>query len=171
MANSNSLTHASSAPSVSSPALSIRVQSADFDLAAEFSALRAQLSRPAQTGALVNFVGLVRDMNEGEPVSQLSLEHYPGMSEKALQAIAAEASARWPIQAVRVVHRVGDLAPSEQIVFVGVSAAHRQEAFAACAFIVDQLKTRAPFWKRESTPKGSRWLDARETDLARTEAW
>lgn len=139
----------------------VRVQEADFDVGTELSALRAG---DARIGAVASFVGLVRDRNDGSGVSEMALEHYPGMTEKALEAIIAEARGRWDIYGATVIHRVGALLPTDQIVFVAVSSAHRSEAFAACEFIMDYLKTRAPFWKREVTPDGARWVDARESD-------
>jgi molybdopterin synthase catalytic subunit len=148
--------------------MTVRVQEADFDLNAELTALRAGDPR---IGALASFVGLVRDINDGAGVSEMTLEHYPGMTEKALAAIVAEAKARWDIYGVRVIHRVGPLKPCDQIVLVAVTSAHRGEAFAACEFIMDYLKTRAPFWKRETTPDGARWVDARETDDSAAARW
>ena len=148
--------------------MSVRVQQEDFDLSAEVAALRA--GQPG-VGAVAAFVGLVRDMNEGSGVSEMVLEHYPGMTEKALEAIVAEARARWDILGARIIHRVGTLQPCDQIVLVAVSSAHRGEAFAACEFIMDYLKTRAPFWKREVTPAGARWVDARETDDSAAARW
>ncbi len=148
--------------------MSVRVQQEDFDLSAEVAALRA--GQPG-VGAVAAFVGLVRDMNEGSGVSEMALEHYPGMTEKALEAIVAEARTRWDILGARIIHRVGTLQPCDQIVLVAVSSAHRGEAFAACEFIMDYLKTRAPFWKREVTPAGARWVDARETDDSAAARW
>ena len=148
--------------------MTVRVQEADFDTGAELAALRAG---DARVGALASFLGLVRDLNDGASVSEMTLEHYPGMTEKALEAIVAEAKARWDIYAVRVIHRVGRLLPCDRIVFVAVSSAHRGEAFAACEFIMDYLKTQAPFWKREVTPAGARWVDARETDDSAASRW
>jgi molybdopterin synthase catalytic subunit len=148
--------------------MSVRVQQEDFDLSAEVAALRA--GQPG-VGAVAAFVGLVRDMNEGSGVSEMALEHYPGMTEKALEAIVAEARARWDILGARIIHRVGTLQPCDQIVLVAVSSAHRGEAFAACEFIMDYLKTRAPFWKREVTPAGARWVDARETYDSAAARW
>ncbi|MCE1182890.1 MAG: molybdopterin synthase catalytic subunit MoaE [Rhodocyclales bacterium] len=147
---------------------SIRVQEADFDLGAELAALRAGDSR---IGALASFLGLVRDMNDGSQVSEMTLEHYPGMTEKALEEIVVEAKGRWDIYDALVIHRVGPLKPCDQIVLVAVTSAHRGEAFAACEFIMDYLKTRAPFWKREATPQGARWVDARETDDSAAARW
>ena len=146
----------------------VRVQEADFDLGAEIKALR--LGNPA-IGAVASFIGCVRDMNEGDSVGLMYLEHYPGMTERELEKICAEASARWDIFDTLVVHRVGELKPLDQIVCVVVTSAHRGESFAACEFIMDYLKTRAPFWKRESTPQGERWVDARAADDAAAERW
>ena len=148
--------------------MSVRVQETDFDLNAELTALR---SGDARIGALASFVGLVRDINDGAGVSEMTLEHYPGMTEKALAAIVDEAKARWDLYGVRVIHRVGPLRPGDQIVLVAVTSAHRGEAFAACEFIMDYLKTRAPFWKRETTPDGARWVDARVADDAALARW
>lgn len=148
--------------------MSVSVQEADFDVGAEIAALTAG---DARIGAVASFVGLVRDVNDGAGVSEMTLEHYPGMTEKALQEIVVEAKSRWDIYAVRVIHRVGRLLPTDRIVFVAVSSAHRGEAFAACEFIMDYLKTRAPFWKREVTPEGARWVDAREGDDHSAARW
>ena len=148
--------------------MSVSVQESDFDVGAEIAALTAN---DARAGAVASFVGLVRDRNDGDGVSEMTLEHYPGMTEKALEAIVDDARQRWDIYAARVIHRVGVLKPCDRIVFVGVSSAHRGEAFAACEFIMDHLKTRAPFWKRELTPTGARWVDARETDQSAADRW
>ncbi len=148
--------------------MSVRVQEADFDVGAELAALRAG---DARIGALASFLGLVRDINDGTSVSEMTLEHYPGMTEKALEAIVAEAKGRWDLYDVLVIHRVGPLKPCDQIVLVAVTSAHRGEAFAACEFIMDYLKTRAPFWKREATPEGAHWVDARETDDSAAARW
>lgn len=148
--------------------MTIRVQQEDFDLGAELLALRR--GNP-KIGAIASFLGLVRDINEGDAVAGMSLEHYPGMTEKALERIVEDAKTRWDIFDALVVHRVGDLKPTDQIVLVAVSGAHRGEAFAACEFIMDYLKTRAPFWKREQTPSGARWVDARESDEQAAERW
>jgi molybdopterin synthase catalytic subunit len=146
----------------------VRVQKEDFDLGAEVARLRAGDPR---IGAVVSFVGTVRDLNEGAQVAELELEHYPGMTERSLEDIVAQARARWPLFGVLVVHRVGPMLPMEQIVLVACSAAHRGEAFAACEFIMDYLKTEAPFWKKEQTPEGARWVDARSTDDAAKAKW
>ena len=125
----------------------------------------------ASVGAVACFVGTVRDMNQGTGVSTMFLEHYPGMTEKALQAIADDALSRWSLDEVLVIHRVGALAPLDQIVLVAVTSAHRGEAFAACEFVIDWLKTQAPFWKKETTAQGARWVDARESDDAAAARW
>jgi molybdopterin synthase catalytic subunit len=148
--------------------VTVRIQEADFDLGAELTALRA---KDARVGALASFVGLVRDVNHGVGVSEMTLEHYPGMTEKALTAIVDEAKMRWDIFGALVIHRVGPLKPCDQIVLVAVTSAHRGEAFAACEFIMDYLKTRAPFWKREATAAGARWVDARDSDDSAAERW
>jgi molybdopterin synthase catalytic subunit len=147
---------------------SVRVQTADFDLAAEVAQLRAQDPR---VGGVVTFLGTVRDMNEGASVAEMELEHYPGMTEQSLEKIVEQAKARWPLYGALVVHRVGPLKPMEQIVLVACSAAHRGEAFAACEFIIDYLKTEAPFWKKEQTPEGARWVDARVSDDEARAKW
>ncbi len=147
---------------------SIRVQESDFDLSAEIAALRKGDPR---VGAVVSFLGTVRDMNDGSQVKGMTLEHYPGMTEKALQEILDQARARWDIYQTLVIHRVGPLLPEDQIVLVAVTSAHRGEAFAACEFIMDYLKTAAPFWKKEDTSEGARWVDARVTDEAAMARW
>ena len=148
--------------------MSVSVQIEDFDIAAESAALtRGNL----QIGAVASFVGLVRDINDGAGVAEMTLEHYPGMTEKALEAIVDEARGRWDIIAVRVIHRYGPLKPGDNIVLVIVAGAHRGEAFAACEYIMDYLKTRAPFWKKEKTPEGERWVDARESDDHAAARW
>jgi len=139
----------------------IQIQSEPFDIAAIQEQMRAD--NPA-IGALVTFVGLMRDMNEGDQVSGMTLEHYPGMTEKALQKILDDANRRWELMGIRVVHRVGELQPLDPIVLVAVASAHRGEAFRGCEFVIDYLKTRAPFWKKERTPEGERWVDARHSD-------
>lgn len=148
--------------------IDVRIQTGDFDLSAEVAQLRAGHPR---VGAIVTFVGTVRDLNEGAAVSELELEHYPGMTEHSIAAIIGQATTRWPIAGALVVHRVGPLKPMEQIVLVAVTAAHRGEAFAACEFIIDYLKTEAPFWKKEQTPEGARWVDARVSDDAALRKW
>jgi molybdopterin synthase catalytic subunit len=148
--------------------MTVRVQQEDFDLGKELLALRQ--GNP-KIGAIASFLGLVRDINEGDAVAGMSLEHYPGMTEKALAAIVEKARSRWDIFDALVIHRVGDLLPTDQIVMVAVTSAHRGEAFAACEFIMDYLKTEAPFWKREQTPSGARWVDARESDEKAAGRW
>ena len=148
--------------------MTVRVQTADFDFGAEVAALRQ--SNPG-IGAVVTFLGTVRDMNDGLAVSEMELEHYPGMTEKALEDIVGQARMRWNIIDALVIHRVGPMKPLEQIVLVAVAAAHRGEAFRACEFIIDYLKMEAPFWKKEQTPEGARWVDARVTDDKALQKW
>ena len=148
--------------------IEVRVQSADFDLGLEVARLRAG---DARIGAVVTFVGTVRDMNDGDAVAELELEHYPGMTERALQDIVEQARARWPLYGALVIHRVGPMQPMEQIVLVAVSAAHRGEAFAACEFIMDYLKTQAPFWKKEHRAGGATWVEARVADDEAAGRW
>lgn len=155
-------------PDAADRAADVRVQAADFDVAAEIAALRAG---DARVGAVATFVGTVRDVSEGAGVATLTLEHYPGMTEKSLQAIVDEAKRRFDVYGVRVVHRVGELAPADQIVLVAVTSAHRGEAFDACRFVMDYLKTQAPFWKKEATPQGARWVEARASDDAAAQRW
>ncbi|QFI37711.1 molybdopterin synthase catalytic subunit MoaE [Moritella marina ATCC 15381] len=145
----------------------IQIQTEDFDLATEYAALGQSYS----TGAVVTFIGKVRDFNQGDNVSGLTLEHYPGMTEKSLAKILVEAETRWSIQGVKVIHRIGELALGDQIVFVGVASMHRGDAFQACEFIMDYLKTQAPFWKKEATEEGAHWVDARETDTTAADRW
>jgi molybdopterin synthase catalytic subunit len=146
----------------------VRVQTADFDVAREIAALHAA---DARVGAVAAFIGLVRDVNDAAAVSTLTLEHYPGMTEKALAGIVDQAKSRWNIYDALVIHRVGELKPTDQIVLVVVTGAHRGEAFAACEFIMDYLKTRAPFWKKEQTPAGERWVEARASDDDAAARW
>jgi len=146
----------------------VRIQVQDFDVARELAALRAG---DARVGAVAAFIGTVRDVNEASAVATMTLEHYPGMTEKALQAIVDEAKARWDIHDALVIHRIGELKPTDQIVLAGVTSAHRGDAFAACEFIMDYLKTRAPFWKKEVTPSGARWVDARTSDDDAAARW
>ncbi|MBH63859.1 MAG: molybdopterin synthase catalytic subunit MoaE [Alphaproteobacteria bacterium] len=146
----------------------IRVQQEDFDVGAEISNL---VGSDKSIGALVTFVGLVRDMNDGDTVADMTLEHYPGMTEKMLEQIRAEAMERWPLSASLVVHRYGRLSPGEKIVLVITASAHRQSAFEANEFLVDWLKTKAPFWKHEEMPKGARWVSARSSDDAAAARW
>ena len=148
--------------------MSVRIQTEDFDIGAEVAAMRK--GNPA-IGAIASFVGAVRDVNEGDAVSEMTLEHYPGMTEKAIEGIIGQARARWNVIAARVVHRVGLLRPTDQIVLVIVASSHRGDAFAACEFVMDYLKTQAPFWKKESTREGSRWVDARLSDDVAAERW
>lgn len=146
----------------------VRIQTEDFDVGAEIADLRASDPR---VGAVASFVGVCRDANDGDAVDKMTLEHYPGMTERALEKIVGEAKARWDVFEVLVVHRVGELKPADQIVLVVVTGAHRGAAFAACEFVMDYLKTRAPFWKKEETPRGSRWVEARETDDEAAGRW
>jgi molybdopterin synthase catalytic subunit len=148
--------------------MTVRIETADFDVSREIALLRE--GNP-QVGAVAAFVGVVRDMNDGAAVADMILEHYPGMTEKAIAGIIDQAKARWNIFDVVVVHRVGRLKPTDQIVLVVVSSAHRGEAFAACEFVMDYLKTQAPFWKKEQTPDGARWVDSRASDDAAAERW
>jgi molybdopterin synthase catalytic subunit len=146
----------------------IRVQPADFDLSTELANIRKGNPR---IGAVASFVGVVRDLNDGSSVSSMTLEHYPGMTEKALADIATEAASRWEVLGCTIIHRVGALKPLDQIVMVIVASGHRGDAFAACEFIMDYLKTRAPFWKKEVTPGGERWVEARDSDDAAADRW
>jgi molybdopterin synthase catalytic subunit len=146
----------------------VSVRQADFDLSAEVAALRAG---DGGVGAVVAFVGTVRDLSEGQAVSRMELEHYPGMTEAAIEAMIDAAHQRFDLRAARVVHRIGVLEPSDQIVLVAVSSAHRGQAFQACEFLMDYLKTQAPFWKKEGGAAGSRWVDARSSDDAALERW
>ena len=146
----------------------VRVQTEDFDIAREIAMLRAG---DARIGAVASFVGVVRDINDDATVASLTLEHYPGMTEKALEGIVADAHERFDILDALIVHRVGALAPTDQIVLVAVTSAHRGEAFDACRFLMDYLKTRAPFWKKERTPAGERWVEARASDDEAAARW
>ncbi len=148
--------------------MAVRVQTEDFDAGAEITRLR--LSRP-DTGAVAAFIGQVRDLSEGADISTMTLEHYPGMTEKALERIIQQAGERWDIFDALVIHRIGELKPLDQIVLVLVSGAHRDEAFAACEFIMDYLKTEAPFWKKEQTSTGERWVEARASDDEARQRW
>lgn len=148
--------------------ITIKVQAEPFDPDAESRAVRAGNPR---VGGVVTFLGLMRDLNEGDQVSTMTLEHYPGMTEKALRKIAEEAMQRWDLDAVSVVHRVGELLPEDPIVLVAVASRHRGEAFRGCEFIIDYLKNRAPFWKKEHTADGERWVEARHSDKAAEERW
>jgi molybdopterin synthase catalytic subunit len=148
--------------------MSVRIQESDFDVSSELAALRAGDKR---VGAVATFIGVVRDLNDASQVSALTLEHYPGMTEKALAQIVDDAKQRWDIFDALVIHRVGPLKPGDQIVLVAVTSAHRGESFAACQFIMDYLKTRAPFWKKEETPEGERWIEARASDEDAAARW
>lgn len=148
--------------------MTVRVQVEDFDAGAEINAMRGS---HANIGAVAAFVGQVRDLNEGDQVSELVLEHYPGMTEKSLQSIIEQAKQRWDVIDALIVHRVGKLKPLDQIVLVLVASSHRQEAFAACEFMMDYLKTEAPFWKKEQTPAGSRWVEAKASDDEAKKRW
>ena len=148
--------------------MKILVQTDAFDLGTEVDAIRQGRT---DIGAIASFVGLARDINEGSGVAAMTLEHYPGMTEKALDALVDEASARWTLQDVTVIHRIGRLLPGDPIVLVAVASRHRGEAFAACEFIMDFLKTQAPFWKKEETAEGERWVDARASDDAAAARW
>jgi molybdopterin synthase catalytic subunit len=148
--------------------LEIRVQEQDFDLGHEVSRMRAGKT---SIGAIAAFVGLVRDINEESGVSSLTLEHYPGMTEKSLANIADEAARRWQILDATIIHRIGELHPTDQIVLVAVASSHRGDAFSACEFIMDYLKTKAPFWKREEGEDGVRWVDARDSDEDAAKRW
>ncbi|MHA3913248.1 molybdenum cofactor biosynthesis protein MoaE [Halovulum sp. GXIMD14793] len=148
--------------------MAVRVQTEDFDIGAELSALRAGRS---DIGALVSFSGLVRDTAQGQPITAMELEHYPGMTERALAGIEAEAVSRWSLQACLIIHRYGALAPGDQIMMVATAAPHRADAFAAAEYLMDFLKSRAPFWKKEATADGGRWVDAREEDEDALSRW
>lgn len=146
----------------------VSIQTEDFDLSAEVARLR---QGDAGVGAVASFVGTVRDRSEGQGIDGMELEHYPGMTEKAIEAMIDTALGRFDIRGARVIHRVGPLAPADQIVMVVVTSAHRGEAFQACEFLMDYLKTQAPFWKKEHTPAGARWVDARVSDDAALRRW
>lgn len=148
--------------------MSVSVQTGDFDIGAEIEAL---VGGDRDVGAVVSFTGLVREMTGGGAIHAMELEHYPGMTERALEAIVAEARARWPLQGVRVIHRHGVLMPGDRIVLVLTASRHREAAFEAAAFLMDYLKTRAPFWKKETGAEGTRWVDAQETDDRAAERW
>lgn len=156
------------AHSTPSEHISVKVQTEDFDIAHEYSLMR---ENNTQDGAIVFFSGLVREMNQGQDVSGLFLEHYPAMTEQSLRDITEQACTRWPLSRVRLIHRVGQLHVTDQIVFVAVSSAHREAAFEACHFIMDFLKKRAPFWKKETTSKGDRWVEALEKDQNALDKW
>jgi len=146
----------------------VRVQTEDFDTGRELEALTRGRT---DVGALASFVGFVRASNDGHAIQAMTLEHYPGMTESALEEISREAASRWRLLDTLVIHRVGPLKPGDRIVLVGVTSAHRGDAFAACEFIMDFLKTRAPFWKREETPQGPKWVEARESDDRAADRW
>jgi molybdopterin synthase catalytic subunit len=148
--------------------MTVRIQTADFDAGAEIARLR---SDKPKIGAVASFVGVVRDVNDGDPVAEMTLEHYPGMTERSIEEIIVQARERWQVMDALVVHRVGTLKPTDQIVLVVVTSGHRGDAFAACEFIMDYLKTQAPFWKKEATAKGGRWVDARASDDVAAERW
>lgn len=148
--------------------MTVRVQTEDFDVGLEIATLRKGNPR---IGAIASFIGVVRDMNEGDSVAEMTLEHYPGMTEKSVEDIITQAHTRWQVMDALVIHRIGTLKPLDQIVLVVVSSAHRGDAFAACEFIMDFLKTSAPFWKKEQTGSGARWVDARATDDAAALRW
>lgn len=148
--------------------LKVLVQEEDFDLNVELREMRCDQT---QIGAQVSFVGIVREMNQASRVDVMELEHYPGMTEQALTDIAYAAQARWSLQACTIIHRIGRLKASDQIVLVAIASAHRGEAFAACEFVMDFLKTQAPFWKKESTATGAHWVDARESDATAMDKW
>ncbi|MBL6735578.1 MAG: molybdopterin synthase catalytic subunit MoaE [Burkholderiales bacterium] len=148
--------------------MSVRVQTEDFDVSQEMLVLR---QKNPKVGAVASFVGVVRDLNDGDEVSALTLEHYPGMTERSLEEIVSEAKSRWNIYDALIIHRVGTLLPLDQIVLVLVTSAHRGESFKACEFLMDYLKTRAPFWKKEQTSSGGRWVDARTTDSVAAMRW
>ncbi|MCZ4371815.1 molybdopterin synthase catalytic subunit MoaE [Vibrio diazotrophicus] len=145
----------------------VSVQVDDFSVAQEYEAL----SSGTDAGAVVTFIGKVRDMNLGDHVTGLHLEHYPGMTEKSLNEICDEAKSRWPLLQLRLIHRIGDLDIGDQVVFVGVSSAHRSASFEACEFVMDYLKTKAPFWKKERTTDGTRWIDSRDSDAKAAQRW
>ena len=146
----------------------ISIQEQDFDQGAEYNCLRANAD---SDGAIVTFIGLVRDFNQDSSVSSIHIEHYPGMAEKSLMNICLQARKRWQLDQIRVIHRVGLIQSSEQIVFVGISSKHREDAFRACEFIMDFLKTDVPFWKQEGTPSGMKWVDTKKTDEQALTRW
>lgn len=152
---------------------SVRIQPEPFDVGAELVHLRQREdgSWDTRVGAVASFVGTVREMNEGDAISTLTLEHYPGMTEKSIQEILDQAQSRWPLHNARVIHRIGPLQPADEIVWVGVTSSHREAALAACSFIMDFLKSKAPFWKKETTPEGRRWVAARSKDEEALKRW
>ena len=148
--------------------MAVRVQTEDFDISREIASLRKNNPR---IGAIASFIGVVRDLNDGDSVAEMTLEHYPGMTEKSVEEIINQARGRWQVMDALVIHRIGTLQPLDQIVLVVVSSAHRGDAFAACEFIMDYLKTQAPFWKKEQTGTGARWVDARAADDVAAQRW
>ena len=148
--------------------MTVRIQTADFDVGGEIAALRR--GNP-KIGAVASFIGVVRDLNDGDSVAEMTLEHYPGMTEKAIEEIVVQAKGRWSVLDALVIHRVGTLKPTDQIVLVIVTSGHRGDAFAACEFIMDYLKTQAPFWKKEQGGVGARWVEARASDDVAAERW
>jgi len=148
--------------------MKISIQQEDFDVSTELQLLRKDLPG---IGGINVFVGTVRDTHQGDEVQSMELEHYPGMTEKALQEIVEQAKTRWDVLNATIIHRVGKLYPSDQIVLVAIASTHRGDAYAACEFMMDYLKTSAPFWKKEYTPEGSRWVDARTSDEERLKKW
>ena len=148
--------------------MSVSIRQEDFDAGAEIAALRASSTN---VGAIVSFVGLVRDLSDEEKVENIHVEHYPGMSENALNKIIIEAKTRWELLAVRVIHRVGTLGPNDQIVMVATASTHRGHAFSGCEFIIDYLKTDAPFWKKEVKPEGGEWVVTKDSDVERMQRW
>jgi len=148
--------------------MAVRIQTQEFDVGVELTRLRRG---NAKVGAIASFIGVVRDLNDDNTITEMTLEHYPGMTERALEEIVTEAKSRWEIIDSLVVHRVGTLQPADQIVLVAVTSAHRGAAFSACEFIMDYLKTGAPFWKKEQTPEGASWVDAREGDDVAAQRW
>jgi molybdopterin synthase catalytic subunit len=145
----------------------VRVQREEFDAGAEIAKLRAD----PRVGAVASFIGVVRDVNDDAAVASMTLEHYPGMTEKSLDAIVEQARSRWSVYDVLIIHRIGELRPTDPIVLVIATSAHRGDAFAACQFVMDYLKTDAPFWKKEATPEGTRWVEARDSDDSARERW
>ena len=154
-------------------AITVRIQHEAFDLGAETRLLRAMPSGEIdrRVGAVASFVGTVRDMNEGDAITTLTLEHYPGMTESSIRDIIVQAAQRWPLFAATVIHRIGPMRPADEIVWVGVTSAHREAALSACAFIMDFLKSRAPFWKKEVHAQGERWVAARDSDEEALKRW
>jgi len=148
--------------------MTVRIQTEDFDAGREIAVLRR--GNPG-IGAIASFIGVVRDVNDGDKVAEMTLEHYPGMTEKSITEIIEQAKSRWSMFDALVIHRIGRLKPLDQIVLVVITGAHRGDAFAACEFIMDYLKTRAPFWKKERTPEGAHWVESRESDDIAAERW